>query len=144
MSIFFDQNENNVTLNVRVDKIHTFILPKEDSNYEMRQTEKPLHHVYIECTVIQWHVDDTFTVNLTFNGQHDYELEDLRSCYEIGKLIRVKGNFFASHLNKNDWTMSMTNPVASYLPKVVIETIEGLTGAKYLPQTTLESSYELP
>lgn len=143
---FLDSNvDNNITINVRVNKFNSFVLPRDDSNYKWKGTDSPLHHLRIECTGVQCDNDATFPVDLSFlTGLYEYELEELRGCYEIGKLIRVKGNFFASLSDGNGWRLTITDPLASYLPEVVIKSFEVLTGAQYLPQQTLESAYELP
>ena len=143
---FLDANvDNYLFINVRVNEFSSFVLPRDDSNYKWKGTDQPLHHLCIGCTGIQPDNEGTFPVDLSFlAGLYEYELEDLRSCYEIGKLIIVKGSFFASLSDDNVWRLTITDPVASYLPEVVIRSFETLTKAKYLPQKTLESAYELP
>ena len=142
MSHFFNDNtQNNISVNVRVDKFNSFELPRDASAYEWQGIDAPLHCVNVECTGL----DNPFPIDLHFlDGLTDQELKEVRDLYEIGKVLRVSGNFFVSTLDDNKWVIIITDPVASYLPKIVVDSLEETMDATYLPQQTLESMYELP
>lgn len=146
MSFIDNEHKTLISIIVRVDNIVSEPIPeRSDPEYLCRLGQDILYDITVQCSGIQGAKDDTIPVILTFSlGLNDRESSELKRVYEIGKIVKVQGEY---HIVKPDndlpFRIEIDHPVAYPLPKIIIRLYEDIMGETYLPQWTMESDYQI-